>query len=279
MKRWAVPILAAVIAAAAVSGWWTARRAASEMAVRVAKAESEAAEWRKKADEADKAREAAQAAQTEGVVGEAPQPGKGTGVVEDVVTRRELVKLLGEKDEKITGLTAANEQLRAQLEQFDEKVAGLTKETQRLTASEKDLQDKLDTARRLAEALRTESAGAASRTQQLEGLTQQLRQREEENRQKSARLLKVADATEELARRREMFLSNILRRYREVTEMYRGLALQTSAQRDGAPAAVAGNDLSRIQTAVYQAEDDMRQLQALNAQASRLQKELAAARK
>jgi hypothetical protein len=56
----------------------------------------------------------------------------------------------------------------------------------------------------------------------------------------------------------------MLRRYKDVTEQYRAL----SARLDNPP------DTSRIQDSIALAEEDMRQLAGLNAQASRLQQRI-----
>jgi len=277
MKRWMLLAAAAVIVAASVVGIVASRR---EVSARRAEAERlgvEAQQWKAKAEAAVKELEALRAEQglepAEHAERATPQP-KAT---DDSAVRRELVKLLAEKDEKLSAVSRELEQWRAQAEEFEQKVRTLTEETQKLTASERDARDQLDTARRLTEALQTEMKSKNARSMQVEIANQQLRQREEETRQRIAKLLKLAEESDDLYRRREMFLSNILRRYREVTDLYRMLNQQFANPRDGA--APANNDLSRVQNAIYQAEDDMRQLQGLNSQAARLQKEMAAARK
>ncbi len=82
-------------------------------------------------------------------------------------------------------------------------------------------------------------------------------------------LTKISDDFDDLNRRRDQYMTNVLRRYREVTDLYRTLSLRQEGPRD---------DLSRIQNAISLAEEDMRQLQSLNAQARRLQRDLQAAK-
>lgn len=277
MKRWMLLAAAAVIVAASVVGIVASRR---EVSARRAEAERlgvEAQQWKAKAEAAVKELEALRAEQGLEPAEHAEQATPQPKATDDSAVRRELVKLLAEKDEKLSAVSRELEQWRAQAEEFEQKVRTLTEETQKLTASERDARDQLDTARRLTEALQTEMKSKNARSMQVEIANQQLRQREEETRQRIAKLLKLAEESDDLYRRREMFLSNILRRYREVTDLYRMLNQQFANPRDGA--APANNDLSRVQNAIYQAEDDMRQLQGLNSQAARLQKEMAAARK
>jgi chromosome segregation ATPase len=78
---------------------------------------------------------------------------------------------------------------------------------------------------------------------------------------------------EEINRRRETYFTSILRRYKEVTEQYRALATRLESARDNV--APPGPELSRIQAAVASAEEDLRQLATLNAQAARIQQKLA----
>ncbi len=82
----------------------------------------------------------------------------------------------------------------------------------------------------------------------------------------------VADL-ENIFRRREMYLNNILRRYREITEQYRALS-GVQDGRDRAATPLSSAEISRIQNSLALAEDDLKQLTALSAQAQRLQKKL-----
>lgn len=78
---------------------------------------------------------------------------------------------------------------------------------------------------------------------------------------------------ENIFRRREIYLNNILRRYREITEQYRARSgVQDGRGRAANPLSSA--EISRIQNSLDLAEDDLKQLTALSAQAQRLQKKL-----
>jgi hypothetical protein len=66
-----------------------------------------------------------------------------------------------------------------------------------------------------------------------------------------------------------------LRRYRQITEQYRSMAGMMQTQRTDAPAAGSA-DLARIQDSIAMAEEDLRQLNNLNAQALLIQKKMAA---
>lgn len=277
MKRWALPVAGIAVVIVSLAGAIVARREVHARRLEAGQLRTEVQQWRAKAEMASKELESLRAAQGLPPAEHAEQAAAPPASTDDVAVRRELVKLLAEKDEKLSAAAKDLEQLRGQAEEFEQKVRTLTEETQKLTGSERDARDRLDTARRLTEALQTEMKGKNARALQVEVANQQLRSKEEESRQRISRLVKLAEEADDLYRRREMYMANILRRYREVTDLYRMLNQQFANPRDGA--APANNDLSRVQNAIYQAEDDMRQLQSLNSQAARLQKEMAAARK
>jgi len=86
----------------------------------------------------------------------------------------------------------------------------------------------------------------------------------------SAKALRTAEELDELNRRRELLLGSINRRYREVTDQYRTLSLRVQGRAEQLGLDPGAGELSRIQTSVQQAEEDMRQLNGLSAQAAKL---------
>jgi chromosome segregation ATPase len=277
VKRWAAPAVAMAIALAAAVGFVSARR---ELQLRTEEAEklgAESGEWRKRAEAA--VAELNQLREEQGLPAKEDAkgaPGKAAGGDEAAV-RGELLKLLTEKEEKLTAASREMDGLRLRVEQLEQQLRVVGEEAQKLVSAEREVRDQLDSSRRLAEVLQAELKGKTALAGQMETVNAQLRKREEESRERAARLGKLMEQAEDLQRRREMFVTNILRRYREVTDLYRTLNQQFSNPRDGASPANA--DLSRVQNAIYQAEDDLRQLQGLNARSLALQKEMAEARK
>ena len=85
----------------------------------------------------------------------------------------------------------------------------------------------------------------------------------------------ISSEWQDLQRRRETLLNGIMRRYKEVTDHYRALAGMLEDRAHTERAAVSGTEVARIQNSISMAEDDLRQLNALNAQAVRLEKKLA----
>ena len=184
---------------------------------------------------------------------------------DDPVTRQELVKLLNEKNEQLAESGKSLADLDLKYQELGAKVAELMDQSQRLAASEKSLQERVDISSRLVENLQTELRTRDTRLAQVEVANQELRKKSDEAARKAARLTRSNDEMEELARRREVYITGILRRYREVTDMFRQLSLRQDSPRD--------TDLSRIQNAVTLADEDLRQLHALNAQMARLAKQ------
>jgi hypothetical protein len=83
------------------------------------------------------------------------------------------------------------------------------------------------------------------------------------------RVVVVSKDVEDLNRRREASLLTLERRYREVTDLYRNFSLNMQTRENPGQGLQAG-DLSRIQTALQQAEEELRQLRSLNTRVAEL---------
>jgi len=184
----------------------------------------------------------------------------------------EAVRMLGQARDNLAAANRAIEQLRTQTAELEGSVERLKAENQRLAAEERELGDNLAGQRRLVEALQSEMKGKSDRLAPLELSNRGLRKDNEELSAKVAAVTKLTAELEEINRRRDSYLSNILRRYRDVTDQYRALAARL--ENPEARAGLGGTDLSRIQSTVSLAEEDLRQLQGLNAQAQSLQKKI-----
>jgi chromosome segregation protein len=206
----------------------------------------------------------------------APEHGKAKEPVEKIVTvkvpdeatRKELVRLLDEKNAKLAAAEADLRELRERVAELDTKLSQIVRDNDQLASSQRDLKQQLDTATRLAESLREQSRSREERLAQAEVSAQDLRKRSEETSRRLARLGEVTEQMDDVARRRDNYLNSVLRRFREATELFRTLALR-----------IDDPNLARIQQTITAADEDLRQIQALSAQAARLQKDLALARK
>jgi chromosome segregation ATPase len=206
-----------------------------------------------------------------------PQPQPVKISVEDPVSRATLVRQLNERTEALAASEAAVSELQSRLREQEARTASLKEDLDRAQSAEKTALERLDVAQKALDTARAEAEVRERRLAAADAASTELRRRSEEAARKTARLARLLDELDDTARRQDAYLNSILRRYREVSDLYRTLALRLDNPREGPPS--ANNDLSRIQNAISLADEDLRQLRSLQAQAAKLQKEVAAARK
>ena len=184
----------------------------------------------------------------------------------------DALRNLGQLREDLASARAAGERWQDRILQLEGEIEKVKDENAVLSTKHRDLEEQASGAGRLVEALRAELKGKNDRLAPLEVANQGLREENRQSREKLRRLAELSAQLDDVNRRRESYLTVILRRYREITDQYRAL----SGRGEDRPASQApgGTDASRIENAVSLAEEDLRQLRNLNAQAERLQKEL-----
>ncbi|HBY58815.1 MAG TPA: hypothetical protein DEH78_03275 [Solibacterales bacterium] len=259
--------LAAVLAlAAAGTGFiaWRQFRAAESAAQAAAKAQTEATELRQLLDRANQRRQDA---------GEPPIAAPGREPAHrpssspvDHAARLESIRLLGQTRDQLAASQAsvrALEQKVAELEAAAQKAA---EDNKRLSDAESELRENLGANQRLVDAIQTELKGKSERLLQLETAMRRGGDEMKALNEKLARATKSNREVEDLNRRREIYLTNLQRRYRDITDQMRAMALRL----DNPQERPNQMDLSRIQTALQSAEEDLKQLSNLNAQAARL---------
>lgn len=278
MARWIA--IAVTTVALAVSGWsiWQSRAAWRSYATAQQEWSKKEAELlsRIRTLESAAASEEEAASETEPPTA-APKPQPVKVSVDDPVSRADLVRQLNERTEALTASEAAVRDLQTKLREEEARVTALKEDFDRSQAAEKGALEKLDAAAKALELARAEAEARESRIARAEAASQELRRRSDDTARKAARLSKLLDDIDDMVRREDAYLNSILRRYREVSDLYRTLALRLDNPREGPPS--ANSDLSRIQNAISLADEDLRQLRSLQAQAAKLQKEVAAARK
>jgi chromosome segregation ATPase len=142
-------------------------------------------------------------------------------------------------------------------------------ESKKLRSQMDELREDFQAARRLGEALQAELQAKSDRLVKVETSERLLQDRLTRAESGAAKVAGLSKEVEDINRRREAFLTTLLRRYREVSDLYRNFTLNVQT-RETPGAGLQAGDLSRIQTAIQQAEDDLRQLQALNARMAQL---------
>jgi hypothetical protein len=79
---------------------------------------------------------------------------------------------------------------------------------------------------------------------------------------------------EDLNRRREVYLASLQRRYRDITSEFRAMSSVLDTSHAPNSNACGGAVLGRIQNVISLADDDMRQLNELDARAQKLEKQI-----
>jgi len=171
---------------------------------------------------------------------------------------------------------AAASRLEARIQELETQIDRTTLENRSLSETGADLREQLATTNRVLEAVQNDLKAKNDRLAQSE--TANLRLREQSNAQsrKTSALAQLSAELQDIHNRREVYLNNVARRYRELADQSRALSgtLENRSDREGASLNPA--ELSRIQSLITLAEEDLRQLNALNAQALRIQRKLSA---
>lgn len=142
----------------------------------------------------------------------------------------------------------------------------LTLESRRSASIESSLKDQLASTQRVVTAMEAELKSKTARVEQLEESVRRFRDQASGADRRASQIAQVLRQLDDINRRREDTLNAIHRRYREVTDQLRTLALRLDTQRDS-PSTVGTTDISRITSAVQSAEEDLRLLTNLNTQA------------
>lgn len=186
--------------------------------------------------------------------------------------RLEQVRLLAATQEKLAQAAATIVALEERVHELEQAVAKITEENKRLVASESDLTGRLESANRVIETMQEELKSNSARLVRLETQNRSLNQRYADAQKKLTRSAELLKELESVQRRQEALLSGLLQRYREVNDQLRSSALRRSNTEEQGQ--TSGVDLSRIENLVSLAEEDLRQLQSLNARAARIRNEL-----
>lgn len=202
----------------------------------------------------------------------ATAPPRSAGAVPSVFEAAEMSRLLAERSHQLEVAQSTQADLTRQLRELESKFEAVTQEEAKTKAQLASFREQIAQIEKDGEALRSAARARESAWKEMEANAAQLRRRAGEDAQRNAKRKQAGVELEELGRRRESYLNSILGRYREATDLFRAMSLRLDNPRDaGSP---LSNDLSRIQQAIQLADEDLRQLRALSAQAARWQKEL-----
>jgi len=172
----------------------------------------------------------------------------------NIAARQLQVELMNTQEERDKALQAADEHLR--------KVQA-------------DAQAQLEALQQKLDASEAEAQAARQRNIALDADNARLRSDADEGSARATDLQRLTASLEDVNRHRDTYLTSLLRLYRDVTSQLRGMSGMLDASREQPAAACSSEALAHIQNVVSQADDDLRQLNDLNAQARQIEKKLA----
>jgi chromosome segregation ATPase len=199
-------------------------------------------------------------------------PEAGTGAAEALSAAEQRAERLRES---LSQATAEITRLQARVSDIQTQLETAAADNRGLTAAAEASKKGLVEAEQAVETARAELKTNNARIAQLENSNAKFKEDAAAAKQSTGPTQQIISDLEGIFRRRETFLNNILRRYREITEQYRALSGVMDSQRDRG-AATGAAEISRIQNSIALTEDDLKQISALNAQASRLERKLPA---
>ncbi len=189
--------------------------------------------------------------------------------------RVEAVRAMADLHKRFDALQSQTQSLQAARSELEDSLETMRADRRRLSSSEAELKDALASSRRVVEAMETE---LKAKTERIASQESELRRAKDSNAADNRRATQVASilsSFEDLNRRRENTLTSLQRRFRDLTDSYRALALRLDTQRDSqTPMQITSAEVSRITAAVQSAEDELRQISALNTESQRLTRRL-----
>jgi len=178
-------------------------------------------------------------------------------------------------DRELAENRAAISSLQAQLAAAnDQNVKAAASAADRLQKQQADAQTQMDDLQRKLDAAVADSQIARQRAAALETDNAKLKTDAAATSTRASDVSHFIAGLQDLEHRRDVYLTSILRRYRDITGEFRAMSGMLDTGHDPGSNACSGAVLSRIQNAVSSAEDDMRQLSELNARAQKLEKQL-----
>ena len=145
---------------------------------------------------------------------------------------------------------------------------------ERYQKGQEDWQRRLDALKQELDAAGAEAQASHQRLADLEAAIAKARSENNESSARAAELRRVVTSLQDVDRRRDAYLTSIIRRYRDITSQFRAMSGMLDSSRGPNSGSLSGEALTRIQNAVSLANDDLRQLNDLNAQVRQLEEKL-----
>ena len=173
-------------------------------------------------------------------------------------------RTIEELQQRVQELTRDLTVTREDVAKAESKAAADAAELKKLQAQIDEVRESAQTLKRSMEAVEAELKVKSERLTKAEADEKRATDRAARAEAAAAKTAALTKETEDLLRRREVLVTGLMRRYRDVTDLYRNFTLNAQT-RETPGAGLQAGDLSRIQSAIQQAEEDLRQLNSLNA--------------
>lgn len=173
--------------------------------------------------------------------------------------------------ERLQESQAALTKVQARVDELESKVQEMTGDRARLVSSEADARGQITELHRRLEEISSERAAVDKRLRDLETENTRLRDQGTAATQRTGQIIKLLADWQDLGQRQQVYLANAIRRYRELTDLFRRMPGMLELKGNGP-------ELARIQNAVSMADEDLRQLNDLGVRLGRVQKQIAAVR-
>jgi chromosome segregation ATPase len=180
-------------------------------------------------------------------------------------------------DRQLSDAQASIMNLQAELSNSnDEREKAVASANELLEKEKGDWQTQLGSLKQDLESAQADAQASRQRLVALEADNAKLNNTNNAASARSVDLARIIVQLQDLDSRRDALLTSILRRYRDITSQFRGMSGQLGSNRDSNTSnPFTDAALTRIQSAVSSADDDLRQLSELSAQARQLEKKLA----
>ena len=184
--------------------------------------------------------------------------------------------MLALTERQLSDTKAALQGSESHVQQLEASIEQLQSDNKRLDAAANEAREEIDNLRLMNETVEVELKSKTARAEASDQMASRAQADAGELRQRLNQVTSTLNELSDIARRRDNYLNNLLRRYRDASEQLRSLAARLDRYRDSSSAPSFSTDLPRFQSTVQAAEEDLRQVQTLNAQAQRLAQRLQA---
>ena len=183
---------------------------------------------------------------------------------------------IGHLQRELNETHVALHRLEARAASFDEERAqSAATANDRFTTAQNDSNARLDDLTRQLRAAQNEAQSARQHLADFQAAADKLKSTQSATAAQIAESARLLATLQDLNRRRDGYIASILRRYRDLTEQFRAMSGVLASSRDQNSGALSESGLTRIQSAISQSDDDLRQLNDLNARALQVEKKLA----